>query len=156
MILSWYDYLLCIAGLRRWKEQHQRGTSTSADTYFQLEKQSDPLSGAQPFFGVTHTLLLSIPYGYISVQQLSAIMYFFSGESLSFGECCRIKHLSTQKYLTLMKNHTAMLRGSVPNDGNDVFRLLPIDRINLSKVQWLYYLMYFIYSYDLTCYDIAY
>ncbi len=120
-----------VAGLRRWRE-HQwqlRATPTSADTYFQLEKASDPSSGNRLSCRLHETIfhIITMPDNY-------------TGGIFLFGECCRIKHLSTQTYLaskTLLKNHTTIvLNGSIDENGFDVFRMLPYDEKYLSKVHY--------------------
>ena len=65
--------------------------STSANTYWQIEKESNILAGNQ-----VAAMLVSY----------DSLMSYTSGEVLYWEEQCRIRHLPTRLYLTVQKKET--------------------------------------------------
>ena len=84
-----YSGLAVVARSRRMGQQSQKLLPTSGDTFWQIEKFNDPLTGKR--IGMT---LLS--------QRLSMVTYPIAGPQLQYKDKCRVKHMLTQKYLAVM------------------------------------------------------
>ena len=80
--------------LRKRKSDHGRlkAPSTSAITYWQIEKDTEPLSGKLLYY-LCHAR---------KAAMLDCIAV--TGQTVSWGESCRIKHLPTRLYLAVIDN----------------------------------------------------
>ena len=75
-----------------------KAPSTSANTYWQFEKESDPRSGECGRSGGGGKIMRKR----MECEAIMMLPIFFTGEPLSWGERCRIKHLPTRKYLAVI------------------------------------------------------
>lgn len=80
---------------RRVGQKSHSKPSTSANTFWQIEKQSDSRSGEDISYTVINDLSL------------------FTGEVISWRECCRIRHMPTRAYLAVELDKNDMGTSSV-------------------------------------------
>ena len=85
--------------LRKRQSEHGRlkAPSTSSITYWQIEKDAEPLSGK------LSPLSIYVGEGVIGYCALL-------GQTVNWGERCRIKHLPTRLYLAVIKNESNNLQ----------------------------------------------
>ena len=81
--------------LRKRKSDHGRlkTPSTSSITYWQIEKDAEPLSGKLPPHYLCHARKVAL---------LDCIT--ITGQTVNWRESCRIKHLPTRLYLAVISN----------------------------------------------------
>ena len=106
--------------LRKRQSEHGRlkAPSTSSITYWQIEKDAVPLSGKlSPHSvcvreGFLDTILSQ--YGHFLLKSVRIyhcfcsvnIVFCYIGQTVNWGERCRIKHLPTRLYLAVIKNES--------------------------------------------------
>ena len=85
-----YSGMVVVAQSRHTAQASQKVLPASGSTFWQIEKFSDPLSGKRL---ATPPSIKMINYGHLLP---------FAGAQLQYMDKCLVKHMLTQKYLTVL------------------------------------------------------